>query len=64
MPLIQTDSTDAVTLVHYRPETLPDWMVESGVLVDTVPDPDSTKDGVPKQYYTDTDGFWYEYISR
>lgn len=61
MPLIWTDETNHVTRIHYNPELLSEHQTHGAIGVGSIPDPDPTVDGEPVLFYTDADGFYYEY---
>lgn len=61
MPLIWTDEKNHVYRIHNRPEMLAEHQTYGAIGVESIPDPDPNTDGEPVLYYTDSDGFYYEY---
>jgi len=64
MPLIWTDDDGQVTCTHYKPSMISYADAKDAIEVDTIPDPDPDTSGTPELYYTESDGFWYEYVGE
>lgn len=61
MPAIWTDADDTVTRIHYRESELSDARLDGATIVESVPDANEADNETSQLYYTDADGFFYEY---
>lgn len=66
---IQTNDHNQVVFMHYSPfdeahgmHKTESELLQDGFLIDSIPTAISAENKVPVAYYTETDGYWYEYI--
>lgn len=67
---IITDKTGKVEFIHYMPFSpkhglgkTEEELLETGVLLDEIPEPEQIDGKMPVAYYTPEKGFWYEYVN-
>jgi hypothetical protein len=61
MPAIWTNADDSVKRIYYDETDLSNERLDSAIVVDSIPDANEADDETSTLYYTDTDGFYYEY---
>jgi hypothetical protein len=61
MPAIWTDTDGRVERIHYNPSSLPDKQLENAIIIESVPDSDSSPNEKSVLYYNETDGAHYQY---
>lgn len=65
MPAIWTDDDGKVKRIHNFPDRLPDEQLSDAYMVDSVPEPASTKTGERAVlYYDSSTGFSHEYVDE